>query len=73
MSEETWYSVDLGDGVEAFHPSNEIQDAFFLAYTIPNPLKNMAAFSRYDLETNVVTVYFTPNAETASHTTTPHD
>lgn len=58
----TWYSVDLGDGVEAFLQSKKILDAFFLAFAIPGHPENMAAFSRYDLEANMVTEYFTPAA-----------
>lgn len=60
---ETWYSVDLGDGVAAHKLTNDIQDAFFTAFTSAGGKTNgMAAFSRYDTETNIVTVYFTPPA-----------
>jgi len=60
---DTWYSLDLGDGVQAFPRSQEIMDAFFWAFTLPGQPDYMAAFSRYDLKANMVTVYFTP----ASH------
>lgn len=59
---DTWYSVDIGDGVESFSPSNKILDAFFWALAVQGHPENMAAFSRYDLKTNMVTVYFTPAA-----------
>ncbi len=61
---DTWYSVELGDEVEAFAPTGKIMDAFMAAYVANGGKKNdMAAFSRYDLETNVVTMYFTPPAQ----------
>lgn len=59
----TWYSVDLGDGVAAFAPTKQIMDAFTAAYVANGGKTNdMAAFSRYDLKTNIVTMYFTPAA-----------
>ena len=59
----TWYSVDLGDGVEAFAPTNKIQESFMAAYVANGgKTSNMGAFSRYDLGENVVTVYFTPTS-----------
>lgn len=60
----TWFSVDLGDGIAAQKPSSEIDEAFFAAFTLAGGQTNkMAAFSRYDLKANVVTVYFTPPAQ----------
>ena len=63
----SWYSKELGDGVEAFVPTTKIQDAFLsLAQTQARSGHypyDAAVFSRYDLETNVVTVYFTPSAQ----------
>ncbi len=59
----SWYSLDLGDGVEAFAPTHRIQEifqAFFRAAGLPT---DMALFSRYDLGTNVVTVYVPPRAK----------
>jgi hypothetical protein len=56
----TWYSKDLGDGVEAYAPTQEIMNlfqAFFVAAKLP---KDMAIFSAYPSKTNVVTVYLTP-------------
>ncbi len=64
---ETWYSKTLGDGVAAFGPSNKIQEAFLALAEARarsgQDYSNIAVFSRYDLRENVVTVYFTPNAE----------
>ena len=59
----TWYSKDLGDGVEANAPSTQIQEAFIPIFAAAGNPVDMAVFSRYDLEANVVTVYFTPTAE----------
>lgn len=58
-----WYSKELGDGVDAFVPRHEILQAH-QAFTLANRGTGGAAvFSRYDAETNVVTVYFSPAAE----------
>jgi hypothetical protein len=59
----SWYSKDLGDGVEAYAPTLKIQEifeAFFAASGLP---KDMALFSNYDLGRNVVTVYVSPRAK----------
>ena len=62
-----WCSKELGDGVEAFVPTTEIQNAFVgLAQSqarLGQYSFDAAVFSRCDLETNVVAVYFTPSAE----------
>ena len=57
----SWHSKELGDGVEAYEPTQKIEQAFL---TLAGHYSSDAAvFSRYDLETNVVTFYFTPPAE----------
>lgn len=58
-----WYSKDFGDGVDAHIPTQEIlqaHQAFMLAH---RGTSGAVVFSRYDTETNVVTVYFSPAAE----------
>lgn len=57
-----WYSKDLGDGVDAFAPSGQIQTAFLPAFLSAGQPIDMAVLSRYDLEKNIVTVYFSPAA-----------
>ena len=57
-----WFSKDLGDGVAAFAPSSEIQKAFLPVFAAAGQPTNMAVFSLYDLEKNMVTVYFSPGA-----------
>jgi hypothetical protein len=58
----TWYSKALGDGVDALAPTTQIQQAY-LALSLATRLPiDCAIFSYYDLQANVVTVYFTPSA-----------
>jgi hypothetical protein len=57
-----WCSKDLGDGVDALVPTTKIQDAFTPLFVAAGQPKDMAVFSRYDLEKNIVTVYFSPSA-----------
>ena len=57
-----WYSKNIGDGIKAYEPSKQIQEAFPPLFTAAGTPVSMAVFSRYDLETNVVTVYFSPEA-----------
>ena len=57
-----WSSVDLGDGVAAYAPRNEMQEQFMPAFMAAGGPVEMAMFSRYDLRANVVTVYFSPAA-----------
>lgn len=59
---DTWFSVDLGDGVAAYGPSLKIQEAFTSFFIAADCPQDMAVFSRYNLKQNVVTVYFTPSA-----------
>lgn len=58
----TWYSKELGDGIEAAAPRFQIQEAFAPIFAAAGCPIDMAAFSRYDLEKNIVTVYFSPGA-----------
>ena len=59
----TWHSKEMGDGIKAFEPSMRLHQAFLaLAQASGGVPKNAAVFSRYDLEANVVTWYFSPEA-----------
>lgn len=60
----TWYSTDLGDGTQAFAPTNAILESFIPIFAAAGAPIDMAVFSRYDLGRNVVTVYFSPGAAT---------
>lgn len=59
----TWYKLNLGNGADAFAPTREIQEAcmaMLVAHGRPWP--EWALFSRYDLQTDNVEMYFTPAA-----------
>lgn len=57
-----WYSLALGDGVDALAPTHKIQDAY-MAWALTTKLPgDCAVFSFYDLRANVVTTYFSPSA-----------
>ena len=58
-----WTSKDLGDGGEAFTPTNQIQEAYLALAKVRNLPVDFAVFSHYDLRRNVVTAYFTPSAK----------
>ena len=58
----TWYSKELGDGMQALAPATEIQEAFLPMFAASGQPIDMAVFSRYDLEKNLVTTYFSPKA-----------
>ena len=45
----TWYSVDLGDGVEAYNPTEQIQKVFTPIFAASGCQEDMAVFSSYDL------------------------
>jgi hypothetical protein len=59
----TWYSKNLGDGNTAFGATGQIQEAFLSLAKAQDVSPEIAVFSSHDLETNIVTVYFTPSAE----------
>jgi len=59
----TWYRKDLGDGIAAFGPTKTIQDAFIKLAELQGLSSDLAVFSKYDLQSNNVTVYFTPSAK----------
>lgn len=58
----TWYAKQLGNGGHAFTPTSEIQEAFLKVYAATGMPSDMAVFSHYDIETNMVTAYFSPGA-----------
>ncbi len=63
---DTWYSLNLGDGIEAYQPLTKIKEAFWLFFTAAGGPHDMVVLSREDPETNIITAYFSPHAhETA--------
>ena len=62
---EFWYSKELGDGMMASMPSDEIQEAFLKSFIAAGRPLNMAVFTRYESEGRLhceVTAYFSPAA-----------
>ena len=60
---DTWNSKSVGDGVAAFQPSMQLHQAFLnMASASAGVPANAAVFSYYELDTNVVTWYFSPEA-----------
>ena len=63
----TWYCKELGDGAQAFHPSNRISHAFMkiaLAQAkTGRHILDAAVFSQSEPGASRVIVYFTPSAE----------
>ena len=58
----TWYAVELGDGIQAYEPSHRIQELFTPIFVAAGCPFDMAVFSRYDFDKNIVTAYFSPSA-----------
>ena len=55
-----WSSKVLGDGIEAFAPTREIQEAFLPLFAACGQPTNMAVFGR--TEKGIEVVYFSPGA-----------
>ncbi|WP_043110146.1 hypothetical protein [Polycyclovorans algicola] len=65
----TWFSLEMGDGVEAFGPTGKIQEAFMPVYIAAGQPQDMAVFSSSrwgetpdGRSTKLHTVYFSPAA-----------
>lgn len=58
----TWFSRVLGDGIDAHDPSTRILSAFLPVFAAAGQPLDMAVFSCYALESNLVTIYFSPAA-----------
>lgn len=62
---DSWQYKEVGDGVAAFQPAMELHKAFFaLAQAGAGMTKGFGVFSYYDLDENMVTWYFSPEAAT---------
>lgn len=57
-----WHSIELGNGAEALGPTQQIMQKFMAAFMAARGDINMAIFSRSDLETINVAIYFSPAA-----------
>lgn len=63
---ELWYSKELGDGMTASMPSDEIQEAFLKSFIAAGKPLDMAVFTRLESEGRLhceMTAYFSPAAE----------
>ena len=68
---ETWHSIELGDGMFAVTPMDEIKAAFQRSFTEAGKPVNMAVFIRYELEGRLhcdVIAYFSPAAKAVAKT-----
>lgn len=62
---ESWYLKDLGDGMLAATPSDEIKEVFIRLYHAAGKPPDMAVFTRYESEGRLqceVIAYFSPAA-----------
>ncbi len=60
---ETWHSIELGDGMFAVAPMDEIKAAFQRSFNEAGKPTNMAVFTRYESEGRLhceVIAYFSP-------------
>jgi len=63
---DTWYSKEIGDGMMAAMPSDEIVEAFLRMFDKLGKPLDMAVFTRLESEGRLhceVTVYFSPAAK----------
>ena len=63
---ETWYSKELGDGMMAALPSDEIREAFLRSFHASGMPPAMAVFTRLESEGRLhceVIAYFSPAAQ----------
>ncbi len=61
----TWFSKKLGDGMTAYGPLEQIEEAFQPLFAAAGEPVDMAAFTRHDSEGRLhceVTAYFSPAA-----------
>lgn len=64
----TWFAKAVGDGQEADGPTRELFDAFAALETASEVEPGTGVFSRYDLEVDAVTWYFSPEAAALART-----
>jgi len=62
---DNWYSINLGDGIMAVTPSDEIKEIFLQSFNAAGRSPDMAVFTRYEAEGRLqcdVIAYFSPAA-----------
>jgi len=66
---DQWQCKEVGDGVAAFQPAMELHKAFLaLGLATGRIEQGFGVFSYYDLSTNMVTWYFSPEATALAKT-----
>lgn len=58
----SWYRLDLGNGQDAYGPTQRVMQAFMATMIGVGPGSGRAVFSRYDLQADNVELFFTPEA-----------
>jgi len=60
---DSWSSLEIGGGAEANKFTGEIQEAFLPVFEAAGKPKGMAVYSRCEIMSGTVTLYFTPSAD----------
>jgi len=60
MTVQTWYRLDLGNGIDAFLPTVQIQQAVENFVFFGGGSEQSATFTRYDRENDSIEFYFSP-------------
>jgi len=68
MPTHNWFSKDVGDGIQASEPTSRLHEAFMALAISGNTSPDIGVFSRYDLQANIVTWYFSPEASSLAAT-----
>lgn len=67
---QSWYSKELGDGMMAAMPSDEIKEMFLRSFPAAGNPPGMAVFTRLESESRLhceVIAYFSPAARDVAH------
>jgi hypothetical protein len=65
-----WFSLNLGDGVQADEPSELIKDSYQAAFISSGGPIDMAVFNKRNQgeKRNLITAYFTPSSSSLANT-----
>ncbi|MEA2096951.1 MAG: hypothetical protein U9P73_09705 [Candidatus Cloacimonadota bacterium] len=62
-----WYSLDVGNRIEALKKIEHVKDIFWRTYQEKLCPDNMGIFTKYNEESDIVSVLFPPTAEQAAN------
>ena len=62
----SWHSKEIVNDDEAYKLDTKVQEAYLTLVHAGHYSSDAAVFSRNDIETNVITFYFTPSADLLS-------